>query len=159
MSAASAPRMSREIAVARRAARLAAVQALYQMEVSGASFAAVFEDVRAGRLPAGEEGGIDGDVDLELFRHIVETVVEHQDKLDTMLARHLATGWKLERLDAVARAILRAGLMELWRRQDIPAAATISEYVEIAKAFFWEKEPGFINATLDAAASGVREES
>ena len=158
MSGAAASRLSPETVAARRAARLAAVQALYQMEVAGGSFASALADVREGRLPAGEEGALDGEVDLDLFRHIVETVIEHQDKLDTMLARHLASGWRLERLNAVARAILRAGLMELWRRPDVPTAAAIDEYVEIAKAFFWEKEPGFINATLDAAAHAVRDE-
>lgn len=157
MSAAPASKLSRETIAARRAARLAAVQALYQMETAGATLAMTLADVRDGRLPAGEDGALDGAVDIDLFRQLVEAVVEHQARLDTMLASHLAQGWRLERLDAVARAILRAGLMELWRRQDIPVPATIDEYVEIAKAFFWEKEPGFINATLDAAAPAVRE--
>lgn len=157
MSAAARPRVSAETIAARRAARLAAVQALYQMEAGGTSFATAFADVREGRLPAGENGGLDAEVDLDLFRQIVEAVVEHQARLDTLLASHLAQGWKLERLDAVARAILRAGLMELWRRTDVPTATVIDEYVEIAKAFFWEKEPGFINATLDACAPAVRE--
>jgi N utilization substance protein B len=150
-------RLAPETIAARRAARLATVQALYQMETAGATLAMTLADVRDGRLPAGEDGALDGEVDVELFRQLVEAAVEHQARLDTILAKNLAQGWRLERLDAVARAILRAGLMELWRRQDVPTAAVIDEYVEIAKAFFWEKEPGFINATLDAAAATVRE--
>jgi N utilization substance protein B len=149
--------MAPEAVAARRAARLAAVQALYQMETAGASFATALADVRDGRLPAIDETGAHGDVDIDLFRQIVEAVVEHQERLDTMLASRLAKGWRLERIDAVARAVLRAGLMELWRRADVPTAVVIDEYVEIAKAFFWEQEPGFINATLDACARAVRE--
>ena len=145
-----------EAIAARRAARLAAVQALYQMEVSGSSSATAVMDVLGGRLPVDDEGPIDADVDTELFRQIIETTVEKQRELDTLLARHLAKGWRLERIDAVARAILRAGLIELWRRPDVPTPVVIDEYVEIAHSFFDGAEPGFINATLDACVSAVR---
>ncbi|MDX2234919.1 MAG: transcription antitermination factor NusB [Hyphomonadaceae bacterium] len=155
MSAASA-RLDGEAIAARRAARLAAVQALYQMEMAGSSSATAVKDVLNGHLPADEDGALDGDVDSDLFRQIVETTVERQSEVDTLLAAHLARGWKLERLDAVARAILRAGLMELWRRRDVPTAVVINEYVEIAKSFFDGQEPGFVNATLDACLPAVR---
>ena len=145
-----------EAIAARRAARLAAVQALYQMEVSGSSSATAVIDLLAGRLPVDDQGEIDTDVDADLFRQIVETTVEKQQELDTLLARKLAKGWRLERIDAVARAILRAGLIELWRRPDVPTAVVIDEYVEIAHAFFEGQEPGFINATLDACVAAVR---
>jgi N utilization substance protein B len=155
MSAAPA-RITGETIVSRRAARLAAVQALYQMEVAGSSPAAAVADVLNGRLPADEDGALDTEVDATLFRQIVENTVEKQGELDTLLAGHLAKGWKLERIDAVARAILRAGVMELWRRQDVPTPVVIDEYVEIAHAFFEGPEPGFINATLDACVPAVR---
>lgn len=155
MSAASA-RLDPEVVASRCAARLAAVQALYQMEFAGSSAATAVKDVLNGHLPADDEGAIGTEVDADLFRQIVETTVEKQGELDTLLAAHLARGWKLERLDAVARAILRAGVIELWRRPDVPTAVVIDEYVEIAKSFFDGPEPGFVNATLDACVPAVR---
>lgn len=150
--------MSAVDALARRTARLAAVQALYQMEVSGAAAADVFEDFRAGRLPrAGDATYADAAGDPSLFKAVVETAVERQATLDRAIARHLGKGWRLERLDAVARAILRAGAAELEQRMDIPTAVVIDEYVEIAHAFFDGPEPGFVNATLDACAKDLRD--
>jgi transcription antitermination protein NusB len=142
---------------ARRAARLAAVQALYQMEMTGSSAATATDDLLAGRLPADDQGAIDADVDSDLFRQIVEGAVANQSAMDTIIAGKLASGWKLERIDAVARAILRAGLVELWRRKDVPTPVVISEYIEIAKTFFDGPEPSFINATLDACVRSVRD--
>src|SRR5690349_19446810 len=142
---------------ARRAARLGAVQALYQMEVSGASTADVIAEFDAGKLPRETEASItDAEGDPELFKTIVEKAVERQATLDRAIARHLGKGWRLERLDAVARAILRAGSAELEQRADIPVAVVIDEYVEIAKRFFEGPEPGFVNATLDACARDLR---
>jgi N utilization substance protein B len=144
-------------AAARRAARLGAVQALYQMELSGASTAEVIADFDAGKLPRESETAYaDVEGDLELFRGLVETAVDRQVALDRAIARHLGEGWRLDRLDAVARAILRAGAAELERRPDIPTAVVIDEYVEIAKRFLDDPAPGFINATLDACARDVR---
>jgi len=142
---------------ARRAARLAAVQALYQMEVSGATTAEVLEDFRAGKLPRETEATYtDAEGDPDLFRVLVEKAVERQATLDRAIAKHLSKGWRLERLDAVARAILRAGAAELEQRGDIPTAVVIDEYVEIAHAFFEGPEPGFVNATLYACAKHLR---
>jgi N utilization substance protein B len=142
---------------ARRAARLGAVQALYQMEVSGASTADVIAEFDAGKLPRETEASItDAEGDPALFKIIVEKAVERQATLDRAIARHLSKGWRLERLDAVARAILRAGSAELEQRADIPVAVVINEYVEIAKRFFDGPEPGFVNATLDACARDLR---
>lgn len=140
---------------ARSSARLAAVQALYQMEVSGASTADVMRDFDAGKLPR-EEHGPAAEGDMDLFRVLVEQAVERQRTIDRAIARHLSKGWKLERIDAVARAILRAGAVELEQRADIPTAVVIDEYVEIAKSFFDGPEPGFVNATLDACARDLR---
>jgi N utilization substance protein B len=142
---------------ARRAARLAAVQALYQMEVSGASTSDVIGDFAAGRLPRETEASYtDAEGDLDLFKVLVEKAVDRQATLDRAIARHLSKGWRLERIDAVARAVLRAGAAELEQRHDIPVAVVIDEYVEIAKSFFDGPEPGFINATLDACARDLR---
>lgn len=145
-----------ESASARSAARLAAVQALYQMEVSGQGVEATIREFETYRLG----GEIDGvrlhDADRALFADILRGVVAAQDRLDPYLARQLAAGWKLSRLDATARAILRAGLYELARRADIPAKVVINEYLNVAGAFFDGDEPKFINAVLDAAAREAR---
>jgi N utilization substance protein B len=143
--------------LARSVARLAAVQALYQMEVSGATTADVIADFTAGKLPRETEATYtSSEGDLDLFKILVEKAVDRQATLDRAIARHLSKGWRLERLDAVARAILRSGAAELEQRTDIPVAVVIDEYVEIAKAFFDGPEPGFINATLDAASRDLR---
>lgn len=149
-------RIDPETVTSRRAARLAAVQALYQMEVAGSTAAMAINDLANGRLPGAEDGDLHIDADAALFRQIIETTVEKQTQLDTLLASRLARGWRLERIDAVARAILRAGIIELWRRPDVPTAVVIDEYVEIAHAFFDGPEPGFVNATLDACVDAVR---
>ncbi len=140
----------------RSAARLAAVQALYQMELSGASPAAVYQDFQDGRLPQGEDSALAIESDAEHFRLIVELAVERQEAIDRAIARRLSQGWRLERIDSVARAILRAAAVELDARADIPTAVVIDEYVEIAKAFFEGPEPAFINAALDALARDLR---
>ena len=142
---------------ARRAARLAAVQGLYQMEQSGASTEDVAADFDAGRLPRQEEAALfDGEGDRDLFRVLIDNAVARQRTIDRAIARRLSTGWRLERIDAVARAILRAGAVELEQRGDIPTPVVIDEYVEIAKSFFDGPEPGFINAALDACARDLR---
>jgi N utilization substance protein B len=128
------------------------------MEVSGASTADVIADFDTGKLPRENEDVLIGDAegDMELFRTLIEKAVDRQATLDRAIARHLSKGWRLERLDAVARAILRAGAAELEQRTDIPVAVVIDEYVEIAKSFFDGPEPGFVNATLDACAKDLR---
>ena len=140
----------------RRAARLAAVQALYQMEMSGASTADVLADFDAGRLPRQQEAPVDEGADAPLFRALLESAVSRQTTLDRAIARRLAAGWRLDRLDSVARAILRAGAAELEQHRETPVAVVIDEYVEIAHSFFNGPEPGFINATLDACARDLR---
>lgn len=141
-----------------RAARLAAVQGLYQMEVAGASSSMVEHEGRMGRLPithdadSGAEPHITSEIDDSLFAALISGAVEQQDIIDQTIAARLAQGWRLERLDAVVRAILRAGVTELLRFRATPAAVVIDEYVEIGHAFFDGPEPGFINATLDAVA-------
>jgi N utilization substance protein B len=143
---------------ARRAARLAAVQALYEMETGGATDVQVLEEFDAGRLPRESEASFaETEGDRELFGVLIAAAVSRQATLDRTIAHHLGKGWRLERIDAVARAILRAGAAEL-ERGAAPIAVVIDEYVEIAKAFFAGPEPGFINAALDACAKELRPE-
>lgn len=141
---------------ARRTARLGAVQALYQMEMSGASTADVLAEFDAGRLPRREEAPTDEEGDGPLFRTLIESAVSRQEQIDRVIAGRLASGWRLDRIDSVARAILRAGAAELAQRADIPTPVVIDEYVEIAHAYFEGPEPGFINATLEACARDLR---
>ena len=146
---------------ARSVARLAAVQALYQMEVSSAGAEAVIREFvehrfdRAVPGDAGEEFTL-AQADEAFFAELVRGVVEHQKAVDGAIARRLATGWRLERLDATARAILRAGAYELSYRPDVPTEVVIDEYVELAKSFFEGPEPGFVNGALDAVAQDTR---
>lgn len=146
---------------ARSVARLAAVQALYQMEVSGAGVEAVvreFSEHRFDRTPGGEdgEGAPLAAADETFFAELVRGVVEHQRGIDPAIARRLAQGWRLERLDATVRAILRAGAFELTHRPDVPVEVVINEYVDLARSFFEGPEPGFVNAALDGLARDVR---
>lgn len=146
---------------ARSVARLAAVQALYQMEVSSAGAEAVIREFSEHRfdrdLPAepGEEATL-AQADEGFFADLVRGVVAEQKNVDAAIARRLASGWRLERLDATARAILRAGAFELSHRADVPTEVVIDEYVELAKSFFEGPEPGFVNGALDAVAQDVR---
>ncbi len=140
----------------RGAARLAAVQALYQMELSGTGVLEIVSEYENFRL--GQE--IDGDqylkADPSWFRSIVSGVVRDQRALDPIIADSLIEGWPLSRLDATIRAILRAGVFEIIERKDVPTAVIVSEYVEIAHAFFSEDEPKLVNAVLDSVARKLR---
>ena len=141
---------------ARSCARLAAVQALYQMEAAGAGVEAVIEEFSDYRLGQNLDSSGAIEADLEFFSEILRGAVLLQEKLDKTLKSHLASGWSLKRIDSTARAILRAGLFELVRREDIPYRVVIDEYVEIANAFFDGDEPAFINGVLDSAAREIR---
>ena len=140
----------------RGAARLAAVQALYQMELSGTGVLEIVSEYENFRL--GQE--LDGDqylkADPSWFRSIVSGVVRDQRKLDPIIADSLIEGWPLSRLDATIRAILRAGVFEIIERKDVPVAVIVTEYVEIAHAFFEEDEPKLVNAVLDSVARKLR---
>jgi N utilization substance protein B len=140
----------------RSVARLAAVQALYQMETAGAGAEAVIREFCDHRFDRDLEGVRLAHADEGFFGAIVRGVVAEQDAVDAAVRRRLASGWRLDRIDATARSILRAGAYELIRRRDVPAEVAIDEYVEIAKSFFEGPEPGFINAALDAIARDER---
>ncbi|MCA6244707.1 MAG: transcription antitermination factor NusB [Phenylobacterium sp.] len=144
---------------ARSVARLAAVQALYQMEVSGTGVEAVvreFSDHRFDRAIGGEDGEALAAADEAFFAELVRGVVAEQRRIDPSIAQRLAQGWRLERLDATVRAILRAGAFELAHRPDVPVEVVINEYVDLARSFFEGPEPGFVNAALDGLARDVR---
>ncbi len=151
--------MSRTVASARQprsVARLAAVQALYQMEVSGIGADAVVREFHDHRFDRDFEGGTLASADEAFFAELVRGVVMAQADVDAAITRRLATGWPLRRIDATARAILRSGAFELMRLPDVPKEVAIDEYVEIAKSFFAGPEPGFINGALDAIARDER---
>ena len=145
-----------EGATARSAARLAAVQALYQMETSGLGVEATIREFEMYRLGAELEGEKLHEADATFFADILRGAVETQRRLDPYLERRLAEGWSLKRIDSIARAILRAGLYELIRRPDVPYKVIIDEYLDVAHAFFEGDEPSFINGVLDAAARDAR---
>nr|WP_281517443.1 transcription antitermination factor NusB [Ferranicluibacter rubi] len=140
----------------RGAARLAAVQALYQMDIGGTGVLEIVAEYETHRL--GQE--IDGDTylkaDASWFRSIVSGVVRDQRKLDPLIGAALQDDWALSRLDSTVRAILRAGTFELTERKDVPVAVIVTEYVEIARAFFEEDEPKLVNAVLDRIARQFR---
>ena len=141
---------------ARTVARLAAVQALYQMEIAGAGVEAVIREFCDHRFDADLDGERLAQADEGFFAEIVRGVVAAQKEIDGAIARRLAQGWRLERIDATLRAILRAGSFELLRRPDIPTEVAIDEYVEVAKSFFEGPEPGVANGVLDGIARDVR---
>ena len=140
----------------RGAARLAAVQALYQMDVGGSGVLEVVAEYEAHRL--GQE--LDGDTylkaDASWFRSIVSGVVRDQVKIDPVVRSALQSDWPLSRLDSTLRAILRAGTFEILERKDVPIPVIVTEYVEIAQAFFEGEEPKIVNAVLDRIAKQVR---
>ncbi|WP_117194258.1 transcription antitermination factor NusB [Rhizobium terrae] len=143
----------------RGAARLAAVQALYQMDIGGTGVLEVVAEYEAHRL--GQD--IDGDTylkaDASWFRSIVSGVVRDQVKIDPLVRSALQNDWPLSRLDSTLRAILRAGTFEILERKDVPVPVIVTEYVEIAHAFFEEDEPKIVNAVLDRIAKQVRGET
>ena len=136
----------------RGAARLAAVQALYQMDVAGTpinEILAQFESYWIGREVEGEQYL---PAEAAFFRDIVGGVLQDQVSIDRTLDQALSEGWPLKRVEALVRAILRAGLYELRTRADVPARAVIKEYVDVAGAFYGAEESGMINAVLDGLA-------
>ena len=143
----------------RTAARLAAVQALYQIEVSGASPANVVMEFLRHRLGQEGEGESFGAADEHLFAELVEGASARRDDLDQHIVASLTPDWPLERLEIILRAILRAGAYELMARPDVPTRVAITEYLDIAHAFFAGKEPGLVNAVLDRLAKTLRPES
>ncbi len=140
----------------RGAARLAAVQALYQMEIAGTGLndsLAEFENHWIGREI---EGAQYLPAEAAFFRDIVSGVLRQQRSLDPLIDDTLARGWPLKRIDAILRAVLRAGAYELGHRNDVPARVVVSEYVDVANAFVDREETGMVNAVLEQIARQFR---
>jgi N utilization substance protein B len=142
----------------RTAARLAAVQALYQIELNGGSVDAVVGEFVRHRLGSEGEGENFGEVDQTLFGDVVRGTMARRAELDTMISSALTADWPLDRLEVILRAILRVGAYELFARPDVPARVVISEYLDISHAFFAGKEPGLVNGVLDRLARTLRPE-
>lgn len=140
----------------RSAARLAAVQALYQMDVTGTGLTDALAEFEAFWIGRDVEGISFKPADNAFFRDILGGVVREQRAIDGRVDSALTQGWPLKRVEAVLRAILRAGGYELMFRKDVPPRATISEYVDVAHSFYEGDEPGLVNAVLDAVAREVR---
>ena len=141
---------------ARSAARLAAVQALYQMDMEGTALARLLDEFHQHRL-----GEIIDDVELaeaevEFVDDIVRGVDARRQEIDDLLAGYLAQGWSLTRLDRTTLQILRCGTYELMARPDVPTGAAIGEYIDVAKAFFEDREAKFVNGVLDRVGKAVR---
>lgn len=142
----------------RGAARLAAVQALYQMELGGANVAEVTAEYENTRLGSDIDGEQYLSADVAYFRGIMSGVVGEQKDIDPMINEALTADWPLSRIDITLRAVLRCGAFELKNRKDVPARVIISEYVDIAKAFFEVDEPRMVNGVLDKIARLLRED-
>lgn len=140
----------------RSAARLGAVQALYQIELADSEPAAIAQEFIDHRLGQTYEGVDYAAADAAFFRDLVTGTADNRAALDERIAGALAADWPFDRLESVMRAILRAGAYELAFRPDVPTKAIINEYVNVAHAFFGGAEPGFINGVLDRLAREIR---
>ena len=140
----------------RRAARLRAVQALFQMDLGGIGARRVVSEFLEDRLAGKDETGPQCQADTALFEKIVLGVVEYQDEIDQAIRRHLAQNWRLERLDATLRALLRAAGYEILHVTKTPAKVILNQYVDLAGDFFDGPEAGFVNAALESLARAER---
>jgi N utilization substance protein B len=141
---------------ARAAARLAAVQALYQLDMEATPLAMLLDEFHRHRLGAEIEGDQYAEAEQAFFDAVVQGVAARRDEIDSLLEGKLAEGWRLDRLDRTMLQILRAGAWELLARADVPTGSAISEYVDVAHAFFEPREAKFVNGVLDAIAKAVR---
>lgn len=140
----------------RAAARLAAVQALYQMDVAKKGINEILAEFESHWIGREVEGEQYNPAELAFFRNILEGVLAEQGEVDVLVDRALQQGWPLRRVEAVLRAILRAGAYELLVRKDVPARVAIVEYTDIAGAFFEGDEVGMVNGVLDSLARRLR---
>ncbi len=141
----------------RGAARLAAVQALYQMDIAGTALNDVIAEFEAFRLGREVDGDQYRDADPAWFRDLITGVVRDQRAIDPDIHTALTEGWPLSRIDSTLRAILRSGAYELMNRRDVPAPVVISEYLDVTRAFFDGDEPKLVNGVLDRLARRFRE--
>ena len=141
---------------ARSAARLAAVQALYQHDIDATPQAQLLDEFHRHRLGATIDDDQYAQAEVTWFDDVVKGALARRDEIDGLISSKLAEGWKLERLDKTMLQILRAGTYELLARADVPTGSAISEYVDVAHAFFEPREAKFVNGVLDAVAKVVR---
>ena len=140
--------------ISRSAARLAAVQALYQQDMEATPTARLIHEFHTHRLGATIEGATYVDAETSFFDDLVAGTAARRDEIDGLIAGKLADGWSLERLDKPMKAILRVGTYELIARADVPVKSVINEYVDVADAFYDKREKGFVNGLLDAVEIG-----
>jgi len=140
----------------RSAARLAAVQALYQQEMEGTPTARLIHEFHDHRLGATIEGETYADAEISFFDDLVAGALARAVEIDALIAERLAKGWSIERLDKPMKAILRVGAYELLARPDVPVATVINEYLDVTDAFYDQREKGFVNGLLDAIAKVAR---
>ena len=141
----------------RGAARLAAVQALYQMDIAGKGLNDILAEFEGFWLGQEVEGEQYLPAEAAFFRDIVGGFAAEQRRLDPQIDQTLSNGWPLKRVEAIVRAVLRAGAYELDKRTEIPARVVVSEYVGVANAFVEREETGMVNAVLDTLARRFRE--
>ncbi len=166
MTAAIPKKPATKSAMPRSQARMAAVQALYQMELAGTDVSDVVAEFQRLRFQTAETTPAEdddipadlGEADATFFGEIVHGVVRRQRDIDPMVHELLASGWRLVRVDAILRAILRAGTFELMERRDVPGRVVINEYINVAHAFFNEDEPKVVNGVLDKIGRRLRAE-
>ena len=142
--------------LSRSAARLAAVQALYQMDMEATPLAKLLHEFHQHRLGATIEDTTYADAEVAFFDDVVSGTDARREEIDALITDRLAEGWSLARLDKPMKAMLRAGTYELIARPDVPTATVISEYIDVAHAFFDKRETGFVNGLLDAIAKSAR---
>ncbi len=148
--------MSNARSLSRSAARLAAVQALYQHEMEGTPKAKLLDEFHQHRLGREIEDEQYAEADVEFFDDVVGGTLARREEIDGLLAAKLTENWRLERLDKTLLQILRAGVYELLARADIAVGTAIGEYVDVAHAFFDERDARIVNGVLDAVAKAVR---
>jgi N utilization substance protein B len=148
--------MTEARSLSRSAARLAAVQALYQHDMEGTPLPRLLHEFHEHRLGATIEDATYHEAERDFFDDIVTGADARREEIDRLISSRLAEGWTLERLDKPMRAILRAGSYELIARRDVPVGSVISEYVDVAHAFYDKRESGFVNGLLDAIAKETR---
>jgi N utilization substance protein B len=153
---AGARRLNERKANRRGAARLAAVQALYQMDIAGTGLNDILAEFERHWIGQEVEGNQYLPAEAAFFREVVGGVVREQRALDPLIDAALAQSWPLKRIETILRAVLRAGAFELGHRRDVPARVVVSEYVDVAHAFVEREETGMVNAVLDALARGLR---
>jgi N utilization substance protein B len=140
----------------RAGARLAVVQALYDMDISGKGVLDALAEFEAHWIGREIDGVAHPPAEVAFFRDLLRGTVEEQRQIDPQIDQALTQGWPLRRIETVLRAILRAGTYELMFRKDVPPRAAISQYVDVAHSFYTGDEPGLVNAVLDRIARKVR---